>query len=142
MWSSRLGLLLSKMTFKRTSSSDKSDVKIWLVQPALKSSQNVDGKIQKSTSGNQSIELWKSITSYMWFRCLSWSVYSIILCYANVNVTFKILYQVKCGFNLPHNRFCSISGIVRKDWISLSQQVFKANYKCKENVILLLLSLL
>ncbi len=114
-------------------------LKFDLFNQQLESSQNVDGKIQKSTSGNQSIELWKSITSYVWFRCLSWSVCSIILCSANVNVTFKILYQVqvKCGFNLPHNRFRSISGIVRKDCIPLSRQVFKA--KCIEHILLSML---
>ncbi len=49
-------------------------------------------------------------------------------------LTFISTKWVKCGFNLRHNRFCSISGMVRTDWTPLSQEVFKA--KCKENIIL------
>jgi hypothetical protein len=48
----------------------------------------------------------------------------------NSKLTFVATNWVKCGFNLLHDSFRSISEIVRKDWIPLSQQVFKA--KCKE----------
>ena len=58
----------------------------------------------------------------------------------NPKLTLVATNWVKCGFNLLYNSFCSISGIIRKDLIPLSRQVFKA--KCRENVILSMLLLL
>ena len=51
----------------------------------------------------------------------------------NPSLTFVAINQIKCGLNLLHNRFRSVTGIIRKNWVPLSRQVFKL--KCKENVI-------
>ena len=51
----------------------------------------------------------------------------------NPRLTFVAINQIKCGLNLLHNRFRSVTGIIRKNWVPLSRQMFKL--KCKENVI-------
>ena len=58
----------------------------------------------------------------------------------NPNLTFVAINRLKCGLNLVHNRFRSVMGIIRKNWVPLSRQMFKV--KCNENIITSMLSML